>query len=88
MENSRRTFLKIAGISALGLSAKPVLNAFAVSEHGEKKEAQVLAINQLKVYINKDDLKDDLMVIIESQKEIKNLDKINIIENHVFAALK
>ncbi|MBU1182363.1 MAG: 4Fe-4S dicluster domain-containing protein [Proteobacteria bacterium] len=42
MENSRRTFLKIAGISALGLSAKPVLNAFAVSEHGGKKEAQVL----------------------------------------------
>jgi len=43
MENSRRTFLKIAGISALGLSAKPVLNAFAVSEeHGEKKEAKVI----------------------------------------------
>ncbi len=42
MENSRRTFLKIAGISALGLSAKPVFNAFAVSEeHGEKKEAKV-----------------------------------------------
>jgi len=43
MENSRRTFLKIAGISALGLSAKPVFNAFAVSEeHGEKKEARVI----------------------------------------------
>jgi molybdopterin-containing oxidoreductase family iron-sulfur binding subunit len=43
MENSRRTFLKIAGISALGLSAKPVFNAFAVSEeHGDKKEAKVL----------------------------------------------
>ena len=64
---------------------------YSVSDDGTtalKKEAQVLAINQLKVYINKDDLKDDLMVIIESQKEIKNLDKINIIENHVFAALK
>ncbi|MDP2862022.1 MAG: 4Fe-4S dicluster domain-containing protein [Desulfobacterales bacterium] len=43
MENSRRTFLKIAGISALGLSAKPVFNAFAVSEeHGGKKEAKVI----------------------------------------------
>lgn len=42
MENSRRIFLKIAGISALGLSAKPVFNAFAVSEHGEKKVALVL----------------------------------------------
>jgi len=42
MENSRRAFLKIAGISALSLSAKPVVNAFAVSEHSEKKVAQVL----------------------------------------------
>jgi molybdopterin-containing oxidoreductase family iron-sulfur binding subunit len=43
MENSRRTFLKIAGISALGLSAKPVFDAFAVSEeHGENKEAKVI----------------------------------------------
>ncbi len=42
MENRRRIFLKIAGISALGLSAKPVFNAFAVSEHVEKKVAQVL----------------------------------------------
>ena len=43
MENSRRTFLKIAGISALGLSAKPVFNAFAVSEEqGAKKEAKLI----------------------------------------------
>jgi len=32
MKNSRRNFLKIAGISALGLGAKPVFNAFASSE--------------------------------------------------------
>ena len=64
---------------------------YSVSDNGStalKKEAQVLAINQQKVFINKSDLKDDMMVIIESQKEIKNLDKIEIIENHVFAALK
>jgi len=37
MESSRRGFLKIAGVSAaLGLGAKPVLDAFASSnEHGE-----------------------------------------------------
>ena len=29
MKNSRRRFLQIAGVSALGLGAKPVLNAFA-----------------------------------------------------------
>jgi len=32
MEGSRRTFLKIAGASLLGLAAKPVLDAFARSE--------------------------------------------------------
>lgn len=31
MENSRRRFLQIAGVSALGLGATPVLNAFAAS---------------------------------------------------------
>lgn len=33
METSRRTFLQMAGIAAVGLSAKPVLDAFA-AEHG------------------------------------------------------
>jgi molybdopterin-containing oxidoreductase family iron-sulfur binding subunit len=43
MENSRRTFLKIAGISALGLGAKPVIDAFAASEeHGGKKEPKLI----------------------------------------------
>jgi Fe-S-cluster-containing dehydrogenase component len=32
MNNSRRRFLQIAGVSALGLGAKPVLNAFAADE--------------------------------------------------------
>lgn len=32
MESSRRSFLKIAGISALGLGAKPVLDVFASTE--------------------------------------------------------
>lgn len=32
MESSRRSFLKIAGLSAIGLGSRPVLNAFAVSE--------------------------------------------------------
>jgi len=41
MENSRRSFLKLAGISALGLGTKPVLNAFASEEHGEKHEAKI-----------------------------------------------
>ncbi len=32
MESSRRNFLKIAGISALGLAATPVLNAYTAAE--------------------------------------------------------
>lgn len=40
MEKSRRRFLQLAGISALGLTTKPVLNAFAV-EHGETPEIEV-----------------------------------------------
>ena len=34
MKNSRRRFLQIAGVSALGLGAKPVLNAFAAAGAG------------------------------------------------------
>ncbi|MBU4414992.1 MAG: twin-arginine translocation signal domain-containing protein, partial [Proteobacteria bacterium] len=31
MENSRRNFLKVAGITALGIGTKPVLDVFAAS---------------------------------------------------------
>ncbi len=82
MENSRRTFLKIAGISALGLSAKPVFNAFAVSEeHGEKKEAKVipkkgaLTAKRWAMVINTTKFKSakDLEPIIEACHKIHNI---------------
>jgi molybdopterin-containing oxidoreductase family iron-sulfur binding subunit len=43
MENSRRRFLKLAGISALGLGATPALNAFSSSggEHGDARQPEV-----------------------------------------------
>jgi [DsrC]-trisulfide reductase subunit O len=40
MESSRRSFLKIAGISALGIGAKPVFNVLA-AEHGETFDPMV-----------------------------------------------
>jgi len=40
MKNSRRGFLKIAGVSALGIGAKPVFNAFA-SGDSTSHEAEV-----------------------------------------------
>ncbi|MFO8082721.1 MAG: 4Fe-4S dicluster domain-containing protein [Desulfobacterales bacterium] len=43
MKSSRRTFLKIAGISALGVGAKPVLDTFAaVGGHGPKQAEPIL----------------------------------------------
>ncbi|MFZ5570874.1 MAG: sulfate reduction electron transfer complex DsrMKJOP subunit DsrO [Thermodesulfobacteriota bacterium] len=41
MENSRRSFLKIAGLTALGIGSKPVLDVFASSnEHGAETQVQ------------------------------------------------
>lgn len=40
MKSGRRSFLKIAGVSALGLGIKPVFDAFAVSE--EQASPQIL----------------------------------------------
>jgi len=64
---------------------------YSVSKDGTiavKKEAQVLAINQQKVFIERADFYDGMMVIVERQKELKNLDKVNIIQNKVLADLK
>jgi len=41
MEDSRRRFLMLAGISAVGLTTKPVLNAFAVGQQEEKPQTAV-----------------------------------------------
>jgi molybdopterin-containing oxidoreductase family iron-sulfur binding subunit len=82
MENSRRNFLKIAGISALGLSAKPVYNAFAVSEeHGEKNEAKVIPKKgaltarrwAMVIDTTKFESEEDLKPIIEACNKIHNI---------------
>ncbi len=80
MENSRRSFLKLAGISALGLGTKPVLNAFASEEHGEKHEAEIQA--------NPDALKAKRWVMVidtrkfESEEDLKPIiDACNKIHN-------
>jgi len=82
MENSRRNFLKIAGISALGLSAKPVYNAFAVSEeHGEKKEARIIPKKgalkakrwAMVIDTTKFESEEDLKPIIEACHKIHNI---------------
>ena len=79
MEDSRRQFLKLAGVAALGLSAKPVLDAFA-AEHGAagpafEKDAKALKAKQWAMVIDTRKLKttEDLEPIIEACDKIHNI---------------
>lgn len=81
MESSRRRFLKMAGISALGLgTATPILNAFA-KEQGEKPKALImkgdkaLKAKQWAMVIDtrKFESSEDLEPIIEACHKIHNI---------------
>jgi molybdopterin-containing oxidoreductase family iron-sulfur binding subunit len=83
MEDSRRRFLKLAGISALGLTSKPVLDAFAVeqgenSEIAVKKGTKALKAQQWAMVINTTmfESAEDLEPIIEACHKIHNIPKI------------
>lgn len=87
MENSRRTFLKIAGISALGLSAKPVLDAFALDMDGvinkqikaaPKKDALTAKRWGMVIDTRKLESEEKLKPIIEACHKIHN---IPVLEN-------
>jgi molybdopterin-containing oxidoreductase family iron-sulfur binding subunit len=82
MESSRRHFLKIAGISALGLGAKPVLDVLADTEsHGGgtepyiKKGDRALSAKQWAMVIDtrKFHSSKDLEPIIEACHKIHNV---------------
>ena len=84
MESSRRSFLKIAGISALGLGAKPVLNLFAATEErGEAPKPQtmkgkdVLTATRwaMVVETRKFESEEDLEPMIEVCNKIHNVPK-------------
>ena len=85
MESSRRSFLKIAGISALGLGAKPVLDVFAsTEEHTEalkpetRKGEDVLKAKRwaLVVDTRKFEAEEDLEPMIEACHKIHNVPKL------------
>lgn len=64
---------------------------YSVSEDGTtalKKESQVLAIDKQKVFISKAGLSDETIIVVDRQKELKNLDKIQITNKPVIADLK
>ena len=82
MESSRRRFLKIAGVSALGLGAKPFLDVFAASEEkGDKQNIQVLRRKEaltatrwaMVIDTTKFKSAEDLVPIIEACTRIHNI---------------
>jgi molybdopterin-containing oxidoreductase family iron-sulfur binding subunit len=85
MKSSRRRFIKIAGISALGIGAKPVVDLFAASGgHGEApaakayKNEKALKARQWAMVIDTRKFKSskDLEPIIEACHKIHNVPKI------------
>ena len=89
MKNSRRRFLQVAGVSALGLGAKPVLDAFA-SEGGKgpgyhiAKGEDALTAKQWAMVIDTRKLKTaaDLEPIIEACNKIHNIPTAIENKNH------
>jgi len=84
MEDSRRRFLKLAGVSALGLTTRPVLNAFASGggdedAHGVevKKGDKALKAKQWAMVIDTREFEsaEDLEPIIEACDKIHNIPK-------------
>jgi len=82
MESCRRRFLKIAGVSALGLGARPLLDVFAASgEKGGKQKVQVLQHKEaltaarwaMVIDTTKFKSAEDLVPMIESCNRIHNI---------------
>lgn len=86
MEDSRRRFLKLAGVSAVGLTTRPVLNAFA-SGGGQddapgvevKKGKDALKAKQWAMVIDTREFHsaEDLEPIIEACDKIHNIPKLD-----------
>ena len=89
MNNSRRRFLQIAGVSALGLGAKPVLDAFAAGEgegpgfHVARGE-DALDAKQWAMVIDTRKLHStaDLEPIVEACHKVHNVPTAIVNKNH------
>ena len=80
MEDSRRRFLMLAGISAVGLTARPVLDAFAAEQKQSpkidlKKGSDALTAKQWGMVIDtrKFESAEDLEHIIEACHKTHNV---------------
>ncbi|MFC2152496.1 efflux RND transporter periplasmic adaptor subunit [Bacteroidota bacterium] len=61
---------------------------YTVSEDGKfavKQETKIIAMLENKVFINLNNLRDDMLIIVEKQKELKHLDKIKVINTNYLA---
>lgn len=85
MKRSRRSFLKIAGISALGIGSNPILNAFAASApQGETPQPAVLRKPEaltakhwaMVIDTTKFKSREDLVPIIEACHSIHNIPEL------------
>ncbi len=57
---------------------------YTVSKDGKyaiKQETNIIAMNEKRVFVHPNDMEDDMLIIVEKQKELKHLDKIRIIDN-------
>jgi len=85
MESSRRSFLKIAGVSALGIGTKPVLDTFASAPPGEEakpksmKGKDALAAKRWAIVIDtrKFESEADFEPIIEACHSIHNVPELD-----------
>ena len=89
MKNSRRRFLQIAGVSALGLGTKPVLNAFATeAAQGDRyhvaKGEDALSAKQWAMVIDTRKLETaaDLQPMIDACNKIHNIPTAIENKNH------
>lgn len=82
MDSSRRSFLKVAGISALGVGARPIKNVFASSagpgnesEPQVKSNATALTANRWAMVVDtrKFESAEDIVPLIEACHKIHNI---------------
>jgi molybdopterin-containing oxidoreductase family iron-sulfur binding subunit len=81
MERSRRTFLKISGMAAIGLGANPVVNVFAeekLSKPEMQNAPEVLSARQWGLAIDTRKIKtsEDLQKMIEACHKIHNVPEL------------
>lgn len=82
MKSSRRRFLKIAGVAAMGVGAKPILDAYAASGGDEskpytKKGDKALKAKQWALVIDTRKLHaEEMEAIVEACHKIHNVPKI------------